>query len=229
MIELTISSLILVVVIAVVVAYSHKTILEIITIWRNPTTWISALPREGRVEVIGNASGKQNQTPFKKLPCVFWQLEIYQQKRFANGSYWASMHKDTFKEPFEIDDSTGRIGIQPENVELFVNEESFPGDSDAEIVDRLHSLGIKTKGLLGLFDKKIKIVERYVTSGEEIFITGNLHQSGLDKYVSGGSLTPMIISSQNERETLKVLYIKLLKAMIPIGVVIAVIFLFLVN
>ena len=71
------------------------------------------------------------------------------------------------------------------------------GDPERTLVE---SLGIKTKGFLG-FDKKMRIYERVITFGEDILVLGRIQKS--EGMISGGSITPVLVSNLGKGEMLK--------------------------
>ncbi len=178
--------------------YAAPAIRNLILGWRIPTTWISALPNKGWVEVVGKVRGETIKSLVNKLDCLFWQIEV-QEYHGGKGGGWRSVHKDS-SGPFELDDMTGRLNIQAGKSDFVLNDESVItklGDPEKTL---LEGLGIKTKGLLG-FDKKLRIYERLITEGEEILVLGKFQKS--EGLISGGSVTPLVISNLSKGEMLK--------------------------
>jgi hypothetical protein len=98
---------------------------------------------------------------------------------------------------------TGRINIQTaENTDLVLNSEAAIEKLDDPTKAKLESIGIKTKGFLG-FKKKLRVYERLITPGEEILVLGKFQKNPEMISISGGSISPLIISNLNKREMLK--------------------------
>jgi len=189
--------------------YSAGNIRNLILGWRIPITWISALPNQGWVEVVGKVRGETIKSLVNKLDCLFWQIEV-QEYHGGKGGGWRSVHKDS-SGPFELDDMTGRLNIQAGKSDFVLNDESVItnlGDPERTL---LEGLGIKTKGLLG-FDKKLRIYERLITQGEEILVFGKFQKS--EGLISGGSVTPLVISNLSRAEMLKTYFWRTARQMI---------------
>src|SRR5512146_3326142 len=139
--------IILVLALLVGLSISIPSINKIIRLRRTPTTWISALPPEGPVEVMGKVGEKTILSPITKTACAAYMLEVQQYKRSRNSAGWKTISKTRSKDP--------------SNAELRVSGESFDDSLDAEQKAALESLGIKTTGFFGTA-KTLRVIEHLV-------------------------------------------------------------------
>jgi hypothetical protein len=183
--------------------YSAKTIRSLILGWRIPTTWISALPSQGWVEVIGKVKGNPTKSLLKNSECAYWQFEVQEyQSGGKGGGRWKTVRKES-SGPFEVDDMTGRVNIQAGDTDLVMNNESAI-DVDQQTKASLQNLGVKTQGFLG-FNKKLRVYERLIAPEEEILVLGKIQKSADSISLSGNSIAPLVISNLSKGEMLKTL------------------------
>jgi hypothetical protein len=210
--------------------YSAGTIRKLFLGWRTPTTWISALPSQGWVEVIGKVKGNPIQSLFTKTECAYWQLEVKEYHSSGRGGgRWRTVHKET-SGPFEVDDLTGRIKILEGNTDLVLDRESVVENLSEQDKTLVEGLGIKTKGLLG-FNKKMRVVERLVDPEAEILVLGRIQKSEGLISISGSSIIPQIISNLSKSEMLKTYFWRSIRTMILpylIGVVFLVFYIYMI-
>jgi hypothetical protein len=181
---------------------------------RVPTTWISALPGQGWVEVLGRIRGEPIKSPFKKLDCAYWQLEIQEyQNRGRGGGSWTTIRRE-LSGPFIIDDMTGRIEVQDGKATMVTNNQTVTDASNPDLLNFLEDQGIKTTGFLG-FHKKLRLHERRVAPDEEILVLGRLQKSMAPVTISGNYLVPLVISNQGRSAMNKAL---LIQAIQPVAI-----------
>ncbi len=183
--------------------FSARSIWNILLGWRIPTTWISALPSQGWVQIVGRIKGEAVKSWLKNSECAYWQLEVKEyQSGGRGGGRWKTVHKES-SGPFEVDDMTGRINIQTTgNADLVLNNEAAIENLDDPTKAKLESIGIKTKGFLG-FKKKLRVYEQLIAPGEEILVLGKFQKNPEMISISGGSITPLVISNLSKGEMLK--------------------------
>ncbi len=207
-------------------AISIPSIIKIVRIWRTPTTWISALPPEGPVEVMGKVGEKTILSPVTKTACAAYMLEVQQYKRSRNSAGGRTISKTRSKEPIDIDDETGDVQSDPSGAELMVSGESFDDTLDAEQKAALESLGIKTTGFLG-FEKTLRVIEHLVLPQQEIYVIGMLQPGLGKKRIAGEGSIPLIISDRSERGVLLALYKRVgLNLLIAVAVGVALVLVF---
>ena len=126
--------------------------------WRIPTTWISALPGKGWVEVVGRVRGEAVRSKLSNSECAYWQFEVKEyQSSGRGGGRWKTVHKES-SGPFEVDDMTGRVKIQTSgNPVLVMGNEIANENLDDATKAKLENLGIKTKGFLGFQQKNARL------------------------------------------------------------------------
>jgi E3 Ubiquitin ligase len=196
---------------------SVSTITKIIDMRRTPTTWISGLPSEGRVEVMGLAGQKILETPINKSPCVLWQLEVQEEKKITS---WITVHKESSSESFEIFDETGKIRINPAGADLVLEDDYPAHDVNPITTSVLAGFGVSTTNWLG-FDKNLRVFERWIAPKEQVCVIGEIQYFEGQKSI-GGNSHKLIISDQDECDTLSTLFKKLaINALIVFGGAIA--------
>jgi len=187
--------------------FSYTTIKEIIRILSTSKfDNIGGLPTEGQVEVVGKAVDKTIQSPITQSACVLWQIEIQERHPSRNGYYWTTIHKEISKESFEIRDGTGKIQILPDcKSELMLKSDSIRSgkshEFDSQTQAMLEKLGIKTSNSFG-FDTKLQVIERYISTGDDVYVLGQVIYDNGIKTVTSGRGTRLIISDQGEKKVL---------------------------
>ena len=182
--------------------------------WRLPTTWISALPSQGWVEIVGKVKGEPVKSWINNSDCAYWQLEVKEHQRGGKGGgHWRTVQKES-SGPFEVDDMTGRINIEAtEDFDIVLKNEITIENLDEATKARLEKLGVKTKGFLG-FNKKLRVYERLIAPGEEILVLGKFQKNPEMISISGGSITPLVISNLSKGEMLKTYFWRTVRPMI---------------
>jgi len=182
---------------------SRETIKKIIKIQRTQTTLINALPSEGLVEVSGMAGQKNLETPINKSPCVFWQLEVQEfitEEHWSHkGGYsvdtsWKTVYIKTSNEPFEINDDSGYIFIQPEHADIILDNHKYICDLDTQALNTLQKMGIKTTNIDGT-KKDLVVYERIISPEKRVHVIGEIQPNKGYKSIVG-----QMIFDQNERE-----------------------------
>ncbi|NJD60496.1 MAG: hypothetical protein C3F13_13360 [Anaerolineales bacterium] len=207
--------------------YSATTLRNFFISLRIPTTWISALPGKGWVEVTGRIHGEPIKSLLRKADCAYWQLEVQEyQSGNRGGGRWRSIYKKS-SGSFLVDDMTGRIKIQEGKPALVMNNEYLLDKLDESTRELLESIGVKTKGFLN-FDKRLRVFERLIAPDEEILVLGRLQKSEVPVSISGNEIVPQVISNMNRAEMNKALFNQAVRPMLlPYLVVMAFIIFFL--
>jgi hypothetical protein len=211
------------------IIYSASTIQNLLMGWRIPTTWISSLPSQGWVEVIGKVKGNPIKSLLEKSECAYWQLEVKEyQSSGRGGGRWKTVHRESSGD-FEVDDMTGRIKIQDSKMDLVMSDETALENLDPDTKTLVEKLGIKTKGFMGL-NKKLRVYERRIVPGEEILVLGKIQKSEGVISVSGASIVPVLISNLSKAELIKTLFWRVFRPLIStylVGFVIIALYLYL--
>jgi hypothetical protein len=191
-----------IVVILVGLFLSRDVIQKIIRIRKTPTYWISALPDAGFVEVSGKAGGNLLKSPLNHTDCVYWSVEVKEERGSGKNRHWETVYQDASNGSFEVCDETGSTYIFPESATLELNIEPVLMDD----LDAAKMLGLETKGFLG-FKKKFDVHESIVKSGQEVYILGEVFKDNGQKVIQM-SEGPMVISNRSERALLNGYYLR---------------------
>jgi len=182
--------------------FSARVIRNLVLIWRIPVTSISTMPGQGWVQVLGKVKGEPIQSWLNQSECAFWQVDVKEYRsRGKSGRNWETVHKES-SGSFEVDDLTGRIKVEPINSDFVLNDETVLENLDDSIKTKLETLGVKTKGFLGI-SKRLRLHQRSLTQGEEIWILGKFQKDPLVISFSGGSIEPYVISNLGRGEMVK--------------------------
>ncbi len=101
----------------------YAAIRKIINIKRTPSSWISALPESGKVEVTGTAGEKTSVSPIRKSPCVVWKMKIEEMHRDGKGrTSWSTVVSERSERLFEVRDETGVVQVNPWKADLALQE-----------------------------------------------------------------------------------------------------------
>jgi hypothetical protein len=178
--------------------------------WRTPTTWISALPGRGWVEVLGKIRGEPIKSLLNKVECGYWQLEVQEYRNQGRGGgHWRTIYRQS-SGSFTLDDMTGRIQVQDGAANFLTSNESLRDNSDPSTNEFLSDLGIKTTGFFG-FKKRLRIYERVVAPDEEILVLGSLQKSSNPITIIGNDILPLVMSNQSRTELNKSLLLQAAK------------------
>ncbi len=173
-------------------------ILKVLRIRRTTTVWMNSLPNSGQVEVIGKVDCSPIQSPIKKESCVFWELQVQEQKKNKNRMSWSTVLSRRSEEPFVLNDGTGKVTVIPAGGELVLENASCDAleDLPTDARDYLVHSGISLKSFLG-FDKHFRIIEKTICPDQEIYVLGQADERGGQAVITtnGGG----IISDSSEQ------------------------------
>jgi hypothetical protein len=193
--------------------FSAGTIRKLYLGWSKPVTWISALPAQGWVAVVGKVKGDQIKNWSGDSECVFWHLQVKEYRRSGEGGgYWKTIYRESSGE-FELDDMTGRVKVQTKSCDFVLSKETVIKKIDDTIRAKIENLGIKTKGFLGI-DKRFRLHLRTLVLGEEILVLGKFQKDPQVLTLSGGVITPLVISNLGKAKLLKTYILRLVLTLI---------------
>ncbi len=204
---------ILFLVLLVGLAISWSSIAKIIRIHRTPTTWISALPSEGQVEVIGTVGEKTILSPINNTPCAAYKVEVQQLKKSNKGSHWSTVKEMRSDAPIELSDGTSSIQVYPDGADFIVNMDSQSDSLTADQLGAIQKLGIELTGFFGS-EKHFKVNEYVIRPKEEIYVLGQMRQTNGVKTIAGDGQGTLVISAQGEQWALRTLYYRIIKYML---------------
>jgi len=135
----------------------------------------------GLVEVTGTPVGPYILTaPITGDPCYYYRVRAWQWVESENSHQWKSVLDESLHVPFFLEDSTGRVLIDPQGAELDVHKSfsdeiggSFfrtPGLMSPNVLKFL-----ATRGLVP--EEKIKLEERTIPQGFPLFVFGTLGEN----------------------------------------------------
>ncbi len=194
-------------------ALSSPSIAKIVRIHRTPTTWISALPAEGQVEVIAAVSDKTILSPINNTPCAAYKVEVQQLKKSNKGSHWSTVKEIRSETPIELNDGTASIQVYPAGADLIVSLDSQSDELTEAQLAAIQSLGIELKGFFGS-EKHFKVNEYVIRPKEEIYVLGQIRQANGVKSIASDGQGSFVISAQGEQWALRTLYYRIIKYML---------------
>jgi hypothetical protein len=178
---------------------SIGSIMKILRIRKTTTYWISALPSEGQVEIVGKVKEATVTSPLSKQECALWSVEVEERKSSGKGHYhWDSVYKRTSEAPLLVGDDTGEITIALKGLDLSVDTQTYDVNSTNRGI--IEDWGVDTKGFLGL-DKTLRVREKLVLPGQELFINGEIAYEEGRKVITCVNQS-LVVSSRSEKQTL---------------------------
>jgi hypothetical protein len=184
---------------------SIENIRRIIRIYRTTTYWISTLPSEGQVCVIGKAKGEPIQSPLSKKECLLWAVEVEEDQGKSRNSSWKTVYEKTSESAFEVYDKNGGIPILIKDVDLDVYKNEYTKAIFDSMKPDIEKLGVKTKGFLGI-DKILRATEHLVNPDDTVFILGDIEYKDGRKTIASSAARPLLISNRSKQELLSNLY-----------------------
>ena len=188
------------------VALSYGELGKIIRMFRTRTSEIGALPLDEHVEIVGKADSEAMvNSPITKQTCVLWQVEVSEKRGSGKRSRWVTVYSNTSTKSFDVYDGTGKVQIYPSRLtELILRDDVRKSSGifnslDEGIQTTLKDLGVDTKG--SLFNKNMRVRERYVEQGDQIYVLGKTFSKNGIKMMDGES-SQLIVSDQSELRVL---------------------------
>lgn len=211
--------------------FSYATLQKIVSIYRTPNYRVKELPNSGRVLIYGKATVQNIKSPLKQRNCSLWQVEILTPVSGKDRS-WRVIYDQLSQEPFELADETGNIQVFPAHAELVLHADfrkasDFLSPLPPRIKSAIEGLGIRTTNALGL-ERQLRVYERIVKTGDEIYILGEVHFENDSKVIRKGKL-PFVISDQGHAKVLGRLYRQVLVNIVFTAIPVALLFLALSN
>lgn len=191
-------------------ALSYGELGKIIRIIRTPTSEIGALPLDEQVEIVGKADSEATLTsPITKQTCVLWQVEVSEKRRSGKHSRWVTVYSNTSTNSFDVYDGTGKVQIYPNRLTEIILHNDVRKSSgiftslDEQMQAALKDLGVEAKG--SLFNKTIRVHERYIEQGDQIYVLGKTFTKNGIRMMDGES-SPLIVSDHSELRLLGTLF-----------------------
>jgi hypothetical protein len=152
----------------------------------------------GLVEINGLAVGPYTITaPITAMPCFYFHTTAWQWQQQGRNKRWVKVADESMHVPFFLDDSTGRVLVNPQGAEMDIHRD-FHDEFSMALFSSSLEMPVNISSFLlrnGVStDKKIKIDEYCIKPKNALFVLGTLAQNpGLS--VSPGSNLPGANSS----------------------------------
>ena len=134
----------------------------------------------GLVEVTGLATGPYTMpAPITGLPCYYYRTMAWRWERRGKSSEWVKVADESLNLPFYLDDSTGRVLIDPNGAEMDIHRDfheeynslfSSTLEVSTPVCSFLARQGVST-------DNKIKIEEYCIKPKNALFVLGTLAEN----------------------------------------------------
>ncbi|MFN8256347.1 MAG: GIDE domain-containing protein [Bacteroidales bacterium] len=197
---------ILIVVLSIIGYFIYINVKRYQLILKTETSAIAFL-NEGLNEIKGRvvALGDQLKSPFSGKDCVYYQFLVEQKKSHGHGSSYVSIINDKKHTIFGVDDGSGIALLDISNAEILLKTDRKvssgifnPADENQKSV--LEKYQQKSKGFL--FEKSLRYTEKFLETGDEIYVIGEVTGRENGKPVFRNSRFPLFISDKAEHELL---------------------------
>jgi hypothetical protein len=135
----------------------------------------------GLVEVSGMPTGPQTiSAALTGDPCYYYRVKAWQWVESGNDHKWEQVLDESLSVPFFLDDSTGKVLINPQSAELdvhrnFTDEMQTSRFGKASIIPENIRKFVALRGLLS--GDKIRLEERIIKPGYPLFVYGTLGEN----------------------------------------------------
>jgi hypothetical protein len=148
------------------------------------------------------------------MPCVLFSYTVEERRTSGNKSRWETIAEGTSREPFYVNDETGKVLVVPFDAQLMLPDNrttrsNWSGTLPEEASLGLSRLGIAVSGWLG--EKTIRCSERFILPDEQVYVMGTAQElqragEGTENaarlYVGSNRDNVFIISNRSEKELL---------------------------
>jgi Zn-finger nucleic acid-binding protein len=183
-----------------------------------PTSTVRSLAI-GLVEVRGRAAPEREllRAPFSGMPCVLFSYTVEELRTSGKRSRWDAIAEGTSREPFYVNDDTGRVLVVPFDAQLMLpNHRTTRSNCAAALPEEISlgllKLGIAVNGWFG--EKTIRCSETFILPDEQVYVMGTAQElrgavEGAENaarlYLGSSRDNEFIISNQSEKELLSAL------------------------
>jgi hypothetical protein len=180
-----------------------------------PTSAVRSLA-VGLVEVRGRAEPEHEllRAPFSGMPCVLFSYLVEERRTSGKKSGWKTIAEGTSREPFYVNDDTGRVLVVPLDAQLMLpdnrtSRSNWSGVLPEETSLGLSRLGIAVNGWLG--EQTIRCSESFILPDEQAYVLGTAQErrsagegreNAAGLYIGSGRDNAFIISNRSEKELL---------------------------
>jgi hypothetical protein len=149
-----------------------------------PTSKVRSLAM-GLVELIGQAEPRVSpiKGPITKKDCVFFKYLVERYEKRGKNSSWVRVAGDTSISPFYVDDSTGKVLVDPKNAEINFAEPDFSyegggafgGSIPTNLENFLVANNIRYTSLFGT--QRMRFREWDIYPDEQIYVLGTAEKN----------------------------------------------------
>jgi E3 Ubiquitin ligase len=135
----------------------------------------------GLVEVSGMPTGPQTiSAAITGDPCYYYRVKAWQWVESGNDHKWEQVLDESLSVPFFLDDSTGKVLINPQGAELdvhrnFTDEVQTSRFGQGSVIPENIRKFVALRGLLS--GDKIRLEERIIKPGYPLFVYGTLGEN----------------------------------------------------
>lgn len=128
--------------------------------------------RPGFREVVGRVvPGEETLSPYLLKPCVWCTWTVEEHRKSGKSSSWVKIAEGRTEFPFDVDDGTGRIRVDPSGAEPHLMADAKAGmgtfdDPTPDLERFLKLVGVDPTALFG-FNRKLRVTERVLAAGDE--------------------------------------------------------------
>ncbi|RJP53575.1 MAG: hypothetical protein C4557_04540 [Anaerolineaceae bacterium] len=183
---------------------SYKELGKLLRMIGTSTGEIAHFSADEQVEIVGKADSRTTlHSPITKTPCVLWQVVVMEKRSSGRSSRWVTVYSNTSTEPFDVYDVTGRIRVQPSHrMELILRDDVKKSSGlftslDEQTAAALNEMGVSSKGGLLNLNKNMRVHERFIEQGDQVYVLGRTSLSQGVRAMDGENY-PLIVSDQSE-------------------------------
>jgi hypothetical protein len=134
----------------------------------------------GLVEITGLATGPYTMpAPITGLPCYYYRTMAWRWERRGKSSEWVKVADESRNLPFYLDDSTGRVLVDPNGAEMDIHRdfhEEYNSLFSSTLEVSAPVCGFLARHAVSI-DNKIKIEEYCIKPKNALFILGTLAEN----------------------------------------------------
>lgn len=151
-----------------------------------PTSKVSSTAI-GFVELAGHAERREPVlSPISQVPCIYWRLAAEYCENDMSGN-WRTILKTESRDMFYLDDSTGRMLVDPQSADIdispdatfegYLKEHGFldseRGSMDYRVIRYIRDLDTSTRSLFESHgSERIRLTEFFIREGDPLYILG---------------------------------------------------------
>jgi hypothetical protein len=134
----------------------------------------------GLVELSGMARlRKPQKSPLSNMDACWWNCSVQELRSNGKNSHWATIKQVGSVDLFYLDDTTGRVLVNPFGAELHVLNNTFELNAmtRTQIAPVLNGWGLNDMSWFGL-ERRMRIIEQVIPDCAPLFVMGELISLG---------------------------------------------------